>query len=135
MGNETRICSPKSNRGSSPWSVAPNSPIRASGSTPLFLDFDIVTMPPDSTSRPSLRDTATRLCVAGSTVTVTSAGLNYSMRPVSGLRKYTWFSTIPKVNRLANGSLKETSPMSSRKRVQNLEYSKCRMACSMPPIY
>ena len=36
---------------------APNSSTNACGSTPLFLDFDMVTTPPDSTSLPSARST------------------------------------------------------------------------------
>ena len=54
---------------------APNSSTNTCGSTPLFFDLDMVTTPPDSTSFPSVRSTATRRCVTLSTVTVTSAGL------------------------------------------------------------
>ncbi len=56
---------------------APNSSTNSCGSTPLFLDLDIVTTPPDSTSLPSDLSTATLRSLFLTAVTTTSAGLKY----------------------------------------------------------
>ena len=45
------------------------------------------------------------------------------------------FSTIPWLSRLENGSSMVVSPVSLRALVKNLAYSRCRMACSIPPMY
>src|SRR5580692_361785 len=74
---------------------APNSSTSTCGSTPLFLDLDIVTTPPDSTCRPSAFSTAILPLPLLSGVTDTSAGLKYCSRPESLLRKKTSFSTMP----------------------------------------
>ena len=52
-----------------------------------------------------------------------------------GLRKNTSLSTMPCVNRFAKGSLNSTAPKSCTTRVQKRAYSKCKIACSMPPMY
>src|ERR1700690_759168 len=44
-------------------------------------------------------------------------------------------STIPCVNRRAAGSLCVISPISLITLHQNREYSRCRIACVIPPIY
>ena len=44
-------------------------------------------------------------------------------------------STIPCVNRLANGSSAADSPQSRISFWKNLAYSKCNIACSIPPMY
>ena len=43
--------------------------------------------------------------------------------------------TMPWVRRLAKGSSVSIIPMSCRTMVKNLEYIRCSMACSTPPIY
>ena len=65
----------------------------------------------------------------------TSAGLKYWMRPLAGLRKKISFSTMPCVSRRAKGSFPFTKPLSRITFHQKREYSRCRMACSMPPMY
>ncbi len=57
------------------------------------------------------------------------------MPPFSFLRKKMWFSTMPWVSRFANGSSNFTSPRSRMTFDQNRAYSRCRIACSMPPMY
>ena len=42
---------------------------------------------------------------------------------------------IPWLNRRANGSRKPTRPMSCSTFVKKRAYSRCRIACSMPPMY
>ena len=42
---------------------------------------------------------------------------------------------MPWVNRPANGSSNPTCPVAFMARVKKREYSRCRIACSMPPIY
>ena len=44
-------------------------------------------------------------------------------------------STMPWLMRLVNGSVKSTRPMSKRTFVMNRAYSRCRIACSTPPMY
>jgi hypothetical protein len=43
--------------------------------------------------------------------------------------------TMPCVSRFVNGSSKSTRPASCSTFVKKREYRRCRMACSMPPIY
>src|SRR6204780_4486242 len=74
---------------------APNSSTNTCGSTPLFLDLDIVTTPPDSTSLPSDFSTAMLPLPLLFAASVTSAGLKYCNRPESVLRKKTSLSTMP----------------------------------------
>jgi hypothetical protein len=57
------------------------------------------------------------------------------MRPDAGLRKKISFSTMPWVSRRLNGSSNVTRPRSRMTLVQKREYSRCRIACSMPPMY
>ena len=57
------------------------------------------------------------------------------MRPVAGLRNQISFRTMPCVSRRWNGSSTSVSPQSRMTRVQKREYSRCRIACSMPPMY
>ncbi len=57
------------------------------------------------------------------------------MRPDAGLRKNISFKTMPCVSRRLNGSSNATRPRSRMTLVQKREYSRCRMACSMPPMY
>ncbi len=45
------------------------------------------------------------------------------------------FSTMPCVNSFVNGSPIATSFRSRITLVQKRAYSKCRIACSMPPMY
>ena len=42
---------------------------------------------------------------------------------------------MPWVSSRVNGSSSFTRPKSRMTLVQNREYSRCRMACSMPPMY
>ena len=42
---------------------------------------------------------------------------------------------IPCVNRFANGSWNESSPMSASAFVKKRAYMRCRIACSTPPMY
>ena len=41
----------------------------------------------------------------------------------------------PRNSKFLNGSLTFTKPASFKTFVKNLEYNKCKMACSIPPIY
>ena len=45
------------------------------------------------------------------------------------------FKTIPWVSRDLKGSLKSIIPKSWKNLVKKREYNKCRMACSIPPMY
>ena len=57
------------------------------------------------------------------------------MRPDAGFRNQISFSTMPCVSSRRNGSSSVVSPQSRITRVQKREYSRCRIACSMPPMY
>ena len=46
-----------------------------------------------------------------------------------------WFSTMPWVSSLVKGSSTVTSFRSRITLVQKRAYNRCRMACSMPPMY
>ena len=46
-----------------------------------------------------------------------------------------WFSTMPWVSSFVNGSSTDTSFRSRITLVQKRAYSRCRIACSMPPMY
>ncbi len=116
---------------------APYCSTSACGSTPLFFDLDIVTMPPDSTGCAvgAQRGADARLPRA-SVLTSTSAGLKYSTRPAG---------RFAEIDLVEHHALREqvrewlarpgTSPRSCITRVQKREYSRCRIACSMPPMY
>src|SRR3989338_5617605 len=45
------------------------------------------------------------------------------------------FKTMPCVSRLLNGSSNSIIPRSLKNLVKKREYNKCRIACSIPPIY
>ncbi|MNM85288.1 hypothetical protein D3C81_974000 [compost metagenome] len=53
----------------------------ACGSTPLFLDLDIFSVPPITTGWPSLRSVAPTMRPRSSRTASTSAGLNQSFEP------------------------------------------------------
>ena len=56
------------------------------GSTPLFFDFDIFSVPPISTGRPSTSDFAPVMRMRSSCSISTSAGLIHSFAPSSSSR-------------------------------------------------
>ncbi len=56
------------------------------GSTPLFFDFDIFSVPPISTGWPSLFRRAPTTLALASRSTSTSAGLNQSLPPLAVVR-------------------------------------------------
>ncbi|MNY63851.1 hypothetical protein D3C86_2008720 [compost metagenome] len=62
---------------------APYCSIMVCGSTPLFFDLDIFSMPPISTGRPSLFSLADSGLPLASISSSTSAGLNHSLAPLS----------------------------------------------------
>ena len=65
---------------------APYWSIRACGSTPLFFDFDIFSVPPTSTGMPSIREVAPTTRMRSSWTRSTSAGLIHSFAPCSSSR-------------------------------------------------
>ena len=87
----------------------------------FFLDLDIFSMRPVVTARP----------VARSVPPSISSGDN--QRPSSDL--YVSCVTIPCVNSPAKGSAMSSIPICLSARVQKRAYSRCRIACSTPPIY
>ena len=65
---------------------APYWSIRACGSTPLFFDFDIFSVPPMTTGRPSAFSVAPVGRPRSSVTTSTSAGLIHCFLPPSSSR-------------------------------------------------
>ena len=65
---------------------APYWSISACGSTPLFFDFDIFSVPPIWTGKQSVLSLAPMTLALASRSTSTSAGLNQSLPPFSRVR-------------------------------------------------